>query len=233
MSDPRLSDLALDGLWKNNPALVQVLGLCPLLAISNTTVNALGLAVATLVTLLVSNGVVSLIRDWVRPEVRLPVYVMVIASVVTIIELTMNAHFHELYNTLGIFIPLIVTNCIIIARAEGFASRHGFGVSMFDGLMMGMGFGLVLVALGAMRELIGFGTLLDGADQLFGPVAADWGLRVLPEQMTFLLALMPPGAFIGLALLVAFKQAVDQRSARRARAAQAARSGEPAADPAG
>ena len=233
MTEPRLSELALDGLWKNNPALVQVLGLCPLLAISNTTVNAIGLAIATLVTLVVSNGVVSLIRDWVRPEVRLPVYVMVIASVVTIIELIMNAHFHSLYNTLGIFIPLIVTNCIIIARAEGFASRHAFGFSVFDGFVMGAGFGLVLIALGGMRELIGFGTLLADADQLFGPIAVDWDVRVLPEQMTFLLALMPPGAFIGLGLLVAFKQAVDQRTARRARAAQAARSGEPAADAAG
>jgi len=233
MSDPRLSELALDGLWKNNPALVQVLGLCPLLAISNTTINAISLAIATLVTLVVSNGVVSLIRDWVRPEVRLPVYVMVIASTVTVIELIMNAHFHSLYNTLGIFIPLIVTNCIIIARAEGFASRQAFGLSVFDGIVMGMGFGLVLIALGGMRELIGFGTLLAGADQLFGPVAVDWGLRVLPEQMTFLLALMPPGAFIGLALLIALKQAIDQRSARRVRAAQAARSGEPTAEPIG
>lgn len=233
MSDPRLSELALDGLWKNNPALVQVLGLCPLLAISNTTVNALGLAIATLVTLVVSNGVVSLIRDWVRSEVRLPVYVMVIASVVTIIELVMNAHFHSLYNTLGIFIPLIVTNCIIIARAEGFASRHSFGFSVFDGFVMGAGFGLVLIALGAMREVIGFGTLLADAQQLFGPMALDWGIRVLPEQMTFLLALMPPGAFIGLALLVAFKQAVDQRQSRRARAARAAQSGEPIPEVAG
>jgi len=222
MSDPRLSDLARDGLWKNNPALVQVLGLCPLLAISNTTVNALGLAIATLVTLVVANGVVSTIRDWVRPEVRLPVYVMVIASVVTIIELVMNAHFHSLYNTLGIFIPLIVTNCIIIARAEGFASRHGFGFSVFDGLMMGLGFGLVLVVLGAMREVIGSGTLLAGADQLFGPVAMEWGIRVLPEQATFLLALMPPGAFIALGLLVAVKQGIDQRASRRAREARVA-----------
>lgn len=233
MNDPRLSELALDGLWKNNPALVQVLGLCPLLAISNTMVNAIGLAIATLVTLVVSNGVVSMIRDWVRPEVRLPVYVMVIASTVTVIELIMNAHFHSLYNTLGIFIPLIVTNCIIIARAEGFASRHGVGFSVFDGFVMGAGFGLVLIVLGGMRELLGFGTLLAGADQLFGPIAADWGVRILPERMTFLLAIMPPGAFMGLALLVAFKQAVDQRSARRARAAEAARSGEPAAEVAG
>jgi electron transport complex protein RnfE len=222
MSDPRLSDLALDGLWKNNPALVQVLGLCPLLAISNTTVNAIGLAMATMVTLVVANGVVSAIRDWVRPEVRLPVYVMVIASVVTIIELVMNAYFHTLYNTLGIFIPLIVTNCIIIARAEGFASRHGFGFSVFDGLMMGLGFGLVLVVLGAMRELVGSGTLLDGADHLFGPAAVDWGIRLLPEQATFLLALMPPGAFIALGLLVALKQGLDQRATRRARAARGA-----------
>lgn len=231
--NPTLTDIIRDGLWHNNPGLVQLLGLCPLLAISATMVNAIGLGIATTLTLLLSNVLVSLIRDHARPEIRIPVYVLIIASIVTAIELAMNAWFHGLYLILGIFIPLIVTNCIIIARAEGFASRHGFGVSLFDGLMMGMGFGLVLVALGGMREVIGFGTLFDGADQLFGPIAIDWGVRVLPEQMTFLLALMPPGAFIGLALLVAFKQAVDQRSSRRARVAKAARPVDPAAEAAG
>ncbi|MGC9457864.1 MAG: electron transport complex subunit E [Halothiobacillaceae bacterium] len=224
MSDVRLGDLARDGLWRNNPALVQILGLCPLLAISNTTVNALGLAAATLATVLLSNVLVSLIRHWVRPEVRLPVFVMVIASVVTAIELTMNAFFHQLYLVLGIFIPLIVTNCFIIARAEGFASRHRVRHAAWDGLMMGLGFGLALVAMGAVREMIGFGTLLANAEQLFGPMAAGWTIRVLPEDSGFLLAILPPGAFMTLAVLIAIKQKLDNRArelAARARAAQA------------
>ncbi|MEW6765575.1 MAG: electron transport complex subunit E [Pseudomonadota bacterium] len=210
-SGPSLGQLTLDGLWRNNPALVQVLGLCPLLAISNNTVNALGLGLATLLTLLVSNTLVSVIRHWVRPEVRLPVFVLVIASVVTAIELAMNAWLHGLYLVLGIFIPLIVTNCIIIARAEGFASRHDIGRAAFDGLMMGAGFALVLLALGMLREALGQGTILANAHLMFG----EWGraltIEVIPEYRGFLLAILPPGAFIGLALLVALKNVFDQR----------------------
>ncbi|TQV62432.1 MAG: electron transport complex subunit E [Halothiobacillaceae bacterium] len=214
-SGPTLGQLAADGLWRNNPALVQVLGLCPLLAISNNTVNALGLGLATLLTLVVSNTLVSVIRHWVRPEVRLPVFVLVIASVVTAIELAMNAWLHGLYVVLGIFIPLIVTNCIIIARAEGFASRNSVGRAAWDGLMMGLGFALVLVALGMLREVLGQGTLLANAHLMFG----EWGraltVTVIPEYHGFLLAILPPGAFIGLALLVALKNALDQRARAR------------------
>lgn len=215
MSDLSYRDLATEGLWKNNPALVQILGMCPMLAISNTLINALGLALATLATLVLSNGLVSLIRNWVRPEVRLPVFVLVIASVVTVIELLMHAYFNSLYHVLGIFIPLIVTNCIIIARAEGFASRHAVGPAMYDGLMMGLGFGLVLVVLGALREVVGFGTLLANANQLFGPIADHWTLHLLPESTHFLLAILPPGAFMGLAILIAMKQAIDRRLRER------------------
>jgi len=222
MSDVRLGGLAADGLWHNNPALVQILGLCPLLAISNTTVNAMGLALATLATVVLSNILVSLIRHWVRAEVRLPVFVLVIASVVTAIELSMNAWFHELYLVLGIFIPLIVTNCFIIARAEGFASRHRVGLAAWDGLMMGLGFGLVLIAMGAMRELIGFGTLLANAEQLFGPIAQGWTLQILPDNKGFLLAILPPGAFMALGLLIALKQGIDRRLRERAKARQPA-----------
>jgi len=218
MSDVKLGNLAQDGLWKNNPALVQILGLCPLLAISNTTINAMGLALATLATVLLSNILVSLIRHWVRPEVRLPVFVLVIASVVTTIELIMNAFFHELFLVLGIFIPLIVTNCFIIARAESFASRHRVSLAAWDGLMMGLGFGLVLIVMGAMRELVGFGTLLANAEQLFGAVAHGWTIRVLPEDTGFLLAILPPGAFMALALLIALKQTIDRRLKERAAA---------------
>jgi electron transport complex protein RnfE len=215
MSDISYRDLAVQGLWKNNPGLVQILGMCPMMAISNTVVNSLGLAMATILTMVVSNGLASVIRHWVRPEVRLPVFVMVVASVVTVIELWMNAYLNTLYHVLGIFLPLIVTNCIVIARVEGFAARNPILPSLYDGLMMGLGFGLVLVALGIIRELLGFGTLLANAQQLFGPMAANWTIHVLPEQAHFLLAILPPGAFMALAILIAIKQAIEQRRAAR------------------
>lgn len=213
MSDVSYRELTLQGLWKNNPGLVQILGMCPMMAISNTVVNAMGLALATILTMVVSNGLASAIRHWVRPEVRLPVFVMVVASVVTVIELLMNAYLNTLYHVLGIFLPLIVTNCIVIARVEGFAARNRVLPSLYDGLMMGLGFGLVLVCLGIIREILGFGTLLANAQQLFGPVAANWTLHILPEQAHFLLAILPPGAFMALAVLIAAKQGFEQRRA--------------------
>ena len=149
------SEITKNGLWHNNVALVQLLGLCPLLAVTSTVINGLGLGIATLITLVMSNSIVSSIRGLVRKEVRLPVFVLIIASVVTVIELTMKALFYDLYLVLGIFIPLIVTNCAIIGRAEGFASRNPIGASALDGFMMGLGFLLVLVLLGALREIIG------------------------------------------------------------------------------
>ncbi len=219
MSETR--DIALQGLWKNNPGLVQLLGLCPLLAVTTTVVNALGLGLATLLVLTLSNLTVSLIRGWVRDEIRIPVFVMIIASLVTAVELTMNAWFHELYRVLGIFIPLIVTNCVIIGRAEAYASRNGPALAAWDGLMMGAGFTLVLVVLGAMRELIGQGTLLSGAHMMFG-ADVDLTLHVFGDDGGFLLALLPPGAFIALGLLVAAKNLIDQRQAAARRAAPTA-----------
>ncbi|HUM99924.1 MAG: electron transport complex subunit RsxE [Halothiobacillus sp. 20-53-49] len=214
MSDVSYRELTVQGLWKNNPGLVQILGMCPMMAISNTVVNAMGLALATILTMVISNGLASAIRHWVRPEVRLPVFVMVVASVVTVIELLMNAYLNTLYHVLGIFLPLIVTNCIVIARVEGFAARNRVLPSLYDGLMMGLGFGLVLVSLGVIREILGFGTLLANAQQLFGPVAANWTLHILPEQAHFLLAILPPGAFMALAVLIALKQGFEQRQLR-------------------
>ncbi len=201
-----------DGLWKNNPALVQLLGLCPLLAVTNTTINGLGLGLATILTLVASNGIISLLRKQIPEEVRLPVFVMIIASIVTVIELSMNAWFHELYVILGIFIPLIVTNCAIIARAEAFAARNPIGPSLVDGFMMGLGFTAVLVLLGGMRELIGQGTLLSEAHLMFGENARQLTITVFNDYRGFLIALLPPGAFIGLGLIVALKNVVDARS---------------------
>lgn len=210
------AEIARDGLWTSNPGFVQLLGLCPMLAVSNSLVNALGMGIATIAVLVGSNTVISSIRGWVRPEVRIAVFVLVIASFVTVAELVMNAFAHELYTTLGLFIALIVTNCIIIGRAEAFAARTTPWRAAADGLWMGLGFTLVLVLLGGARELIGTGRLFVGAELLFGAAAKDWAVTVMPADYPgFLVAILPPGAFIALGLFVAGKQWLDARAARR------------------
>jgi electron transport complex protein RnfE len=211
MSQPQYKEIIANGLWKNNSALVQVLGLCPLLAVSATVVNALGLGLATTMVLVSSNASVSLIRNFVSPTVRLPAFVMIIASLVTCAELLMQAYTYELYQILGIFIPLIVTNCVILGRADAFASKNPVLPSALDGLMMGLGFTFILVTLGAMREIIGQGTLFSGMNLLFGPMAAHWKIIVFHHYPQFLFAMLPPGAFVGLGLLMAIKNIIDAR----------------------
>ncbi|QDE31420.1 MULTISPECIES: electron transport complex subunit E [Shewanella] len=204
-------EIAAQGLWKNNPGLVQLLGLCPLLAVTATITNALGLGVATLLVLIGSNILVSLVRDFVPKEIRIPVFVMIIAALVTCVQLLINAYAYNLYLSLGIFLPLIVTNCVIIGRAEAFASRNSLAHSAFDGLMMGLGFTAVLVVLGASRELLGQGTLFGGADLLLGDWASVLTIHVWHVDTPFLLAMLPPGAFIGMGLLIALKNVIDSR----------------------
>ncbi|AUI86512.1 electron transport complex subunit RsxE [Vibrio azureus] len=201
--------LMKNGLWSNNPALVQLLGLCPLLAVSSTVTNALGLGIATLLVLVGSNVSVSLIRNFVPKEIRIPVFVMIIAALVTCVQLLMNAYTYGLYLSLGIFIPLIVTNCIIIGRAEAYASKNAVLPAALDGLWMGLGMTSVLVVLGAVRELLGNGTLFDGADLLMGEWASVLRLQVFQFDNSFLLALLPPGAFIFVGFLIAFKNMID------------------------
>lgn len=213
-------EIIRDGLWTNNPALVQVLGLCPLLAVTSTVVNALGLGLATLMVVTGSNLAVSLIRNFVTDSVRLPAFVMIIASLVTCAEMLMQAFTYQLYQILGIFIPLIVTNCAILGRADAFASKNKPLPAVLDGFMMGCGFLVVLVLLGAMRELIGQGTLFSGMELLFGPAASDWALRPLDNYPNMLFMMLPPGAFVGLGLLIALKNSIDGQLARR-RAARA------------
>ncbi|WP_047045120.1 electron transport complex subunit E [Vibrio mexicanus] len=208
--------LIKNGLWDNNPALVQLLGLCPLLAVSSSVTNALGLGIATLLVLVGSNVTVSLIRSYVPKEVRIPIFVMIIAALVTCVQLLMNAYAYGLYLSLGIFIPLIVTNCIIIGRAEAFASKNAPLAAAQDGFWMGMGMGAVLVLLGAMREILGNGTLFDGADLLLGDWATVLRIELFQFDNSFLLALLPPGAFIGVGLLIAIKNAIDDQIAKRA-----------------
>ncbi|ATC85972.1 MULTISPECIES: electron transport complex subunit E [Pseudoalteromonas] len=204
-----LKTLYKEGVWVNNPALVQLLGLCPLLAVTSTVTNALGLGLATLLVLIGSNVTVSIVRNWVPKDIRIPVFVMIIAGFVTIVQLLMNAYTFGLYQSLGIFIPLIVTNCAIIGRAEAYASKNPVHLSAFDGLMMGLGFMAVLLVLGTMRELIGQGTLFDGADLLLGPWAQSLRIEVFNFDNQFLLAILPPGAFLGLGLLIAAKNVID------------------------
>ena len=215
MSDTHYTDISKDGLWNNNVALVQLLGLCPLLAVTGTVINGLGLGLATMITLIASNGAVSLIRNWVRPEVRVPVFVMIIASIVTTIELLMHAWLHELYLVLGIFIPLIVTNCSILGRAEAYASKNRVLPSMLDGMMMGLGFTLVLVVLGGLREALGHGTLFSHAHLMFGDMAKNWTLVLVDDYSGLLLAILPPGAFLGLGFLIAIKNVIDKRQAQK------------------
>ncbi|NYS61343.1 electron transport complex subunit E [Vreelandella salicampi] len=217
----QFSELAREGLWHQNPALVQLLGLCPLLAVSNSVVNALGLAIATLLVLVGSSSVVSLLRHQVPGSVRLPAFVMIIAAFVTCAELLMAAYAYPLYQVLGIFIPLIVTNCAILGRADAFASRHPPLIAAFDGLMMGLGFAAVLVLLGALRELLGQGTLFSDMELLFGTTASGWEM-VLIADYQFLFFLLPPGAFFVAGLLIALKNAIDQAGAARAKPIHAA-----------
>ncbi|AHL74569.1 electron transporter RnfE [Stutzerimonas stutzeri] len=220
MSNPSYRELSANGLWKNNPALVQLLGLCPLLGVSNSVVNALGLGLATALVLVCSNIGVSLVRGVVNTAVRLPAFVMIIAALTTCIELLMQAYTYELYQILGIFIPLITTNCVILGRADGFAAKHNPLIAAFDGLAMGLGFALVLVVLGGLRELFGTGALFANMHLLFGPIATDWQLTLFSDYKGFLLAILPPGAFIVLGLLIALKNRIDQQLAERAKTRQ-------------
>ena len=200
-----------DGVWKNNGALVQLLGLCPLLAVSKSVTNALGLGLATMFVLICTNITVSLFRKITPHDIRIPIYVMVIATVVTAVQLLMNAFAFPVYQSLGIFIPLIVTNCIVIGRAEAYASKNEVTFSAFDGFSMGLGMTFSLVVLGALREIIGNGTLFSGLDLLLGDWAKALRIDVLHIDSGLLLAILPPGAFIGLGVILAVKNIIDKR----------------------
>ena len=208
-----------NGLIKQNTGLVQLLGLCPLLAISNNVINALSLGLATTMVMAASSGAVSSVRNFVPNEIRIPVFVLIIAALVTVIDLSMNAFVHPLYLVLGIFIPLITTNCIVLARADAFASKNHPLHSVVDAIAMGLGLTGVLIVLGAIRELAGKGTLLSGIDLVFGEAAKGWVLHVLPNYRGFLLAILPPGAFLALGLLIAANNWNKARVVQRARAA--------------
>ncbi|WP_461518832.1 electron transport complex subunit E [Porticoccus sp.] len=221
MADISYREIAHNGLWKNNPALVQLLGLCPLLAVTGSVVNALGLGLATMLVLTASNTAISMIRNHVSEAVKIPAFVMIIASFTTCTELLMQAFTYELYTILGIFIPLIVTNCIILGRAEAFACKNKVAASALDGFMMGSGFGLVLLLIGTIREILGNGTLFANMHLLFGPMAEHWTLHLFGEGYGFLIAVLPPGAFLVAGMLIALKNIIDKRIETRRAAKQA------------
>ncbi len=209
-----LKSILMDGLWRQNTGLVVLLGLCPLLAVTGTVINGLGLGLATMLTLMASNLSVSLLRGLLRPEIRIPAFVLIIASVVTALELLMQAWLYDLYRILGIFIPLIVTNCAIIGRAEAFASRNRPLPALVDGLATGLGFCITLILLGALREMIGRGTLLADAHLMFGRLGENLTIVVIPGHPGFLLAILPPGAFIALGFLIAGRNWWQARRSR-------------------
>ena len=229
ISRQEFSTLAHNGLWKQNTGVVQLLGLCPLLAISNNVVNALSLGLATVFVMMASSLSVSSVRNFVPNEIRIPVFILIIAALVTVIDLALNAFAHPLYLVLGVFIPLITTNCIVLARADAFASKNHALHSALDGALMGLGLTLVLGVLGTIREVAGQGTLLSGIDLAFGPATKSWVITLMPDYKGFLLAILPPGAFIGLGLLIAGRNWLDQRAQRRAHlAAHTAAAAQPA-----
>jgi electron transport complex protein RnfE len=204
-----------NGLWKQNTGVVQLLGLCPLLAISNTVVNAVSLGLATTLVMVVSGSAIAPIRNYVPNEIRIPVYVLIISVLVTVVQYLMNAYMYPLYIVLGIFIPLIVTNCIVLARAEAFASKNALLPSALDGFAMGIGLTAVLGILGGMREIVGHGTLFAGFDLALGEMAKGWVITIIPDYHGFLLAVLPPGAFIGLGLLIAGKNYLTLRAEKK------------------
>ncbi|WP_231743268.1 electron transport complex subunit E [Janthinobacterium sp. B9-8] len=211
-------EIIRNSIWKQNAGLVQVLGMCPVLVVSSNIVNGVSLGLATSLVMLVSGAAIAAIRQFVPNELRSPIFILIIAALVTVVDLLFNAYAHGLYVVLGIFIPLITTNCIVLARAEAFASRNSVWDSALDGFFMGIGLTMVLAVLGGMRELVGKGTLLSGIDLVFGPAAKAWTIYIIPADMhyQFLLAILPPGAFIGLGLLIAGKTAMDKRAAAKA-----------------
>ena len=219
MTRQEMKDIIWNGLWKQNAGMVQLLGLCPLLAISNTVVNAVSLGLATTLVMTLSGSAVAAIREVIPNEARIPVYVLLIAVLVTIVQLLMNAYIHSLYLVLGIFIPLIVTNCIVLARAESFASKNGIRASALDGIAMGLGLTAVLAVLGGIREVLGKGTLMSGLDLIFGESAKSIVITVIPDYQGFLIAILPPGAFIALGLLIGLKNWLDLRAEKKVREA--------------
>jgi electron transport complex protein RnfE len=212
MTFQEFKDILFNGIWKQNTGLVQLLGMCPILAVSSSVVNGVSLGLATAVVMALSGAAIAPIRNLVPNEARIPVFILIIAVLVTVVQFSMNAYMYGLFMVLGIFIPLIVTNCIVLARIEAFAAKNPMLQSALDGFAMGLGLTCVLAVLGGIREVFGHGTLLYGIDLVFGESARSWVITVVPNYHGFLLAILPPGAFITLGMLIAGKNWLNLRA---------------------
>jgi len=213
-TDPSFKTIVRDGIWDNNVVFAQMLALCPLLAVTSTATNGLGMGLASMAVMVMSSFIVSMMRDMITKEVRLPVFVLLIATIVTLVDMTMNAWMHEMHKVLGLFIPLIVTNCAILGRVEAFASHQPINKAMADGFFMGLGFTVALVVVGATREILGSGTLFANASLLLGEVFSFMEITVFSNYGGFLLMILPPGAFIALGFILAGKRMIDARLSR-------------------
>jgi len=209
----QFKEITQNGIWKQNPGVVQLLGLCPTLAVTTTVVNGVSLGLATALVMAAASGAVSPVRKFISKEIRLPVFILVIAALVTVIDLLIHGFAQPLHQVLGIFIPLIVVNCIVLGRVDAFAAKNPPLQSVWDGFIMGIGLTIVLGLLGAIREVLGRGTLFSGLDLALGPAFKEVVITVIPEYQGFLLAALPPGAFLGLAFLIAAHTWAEQRNA--------------------
>lgn len=207
------SRITRDSLWNNNIVFAQTLGLCPTMAVTSTATNGLGMGLATTAVLVASNMLISSIRHAVSEEVRIPVYIVIIATLVTLVDVSINAWVHDLYKVLGLYIALIVANCAVLGRAEAYAAKNPILPSGMDGLMMGLGFTFALTTIGAVREILGTGTLFADAHLLLGPAFSFMELKLIPDYKGFLLMILPPGGFLAVGFLIAGKRIIDRRSA--------------------
>ncbi|MGL6314853.1 electron transport complex subunit E [Vibrio sp. WXL103] len=211
MSD--YNKIVYQGLWGNNIVLGQLLALCPLLAVTSSATNGLGLGLATTAVMIAANVLVSMGKTLISRAIRIPVNIIIIATLVTLTDLMLNAWLHPLHQSLGLFIPLIVTNCAILGRVESFASRSGVLPSLVDGAAMGLGFTWVLVLLGGIREVLGSGTLFANASLLLGEQFAFLEMTLIEEYRGLLLVILPPGGFLILGVLLGIKQSFARRQA--------------------
>lgn len=217
-----IRELLANGFWAQNPVFIQMLALCPVLAVTGSATNGLGMGMASTAVLVGSNVLVALIRHWVSPSVRIPVFIVLIASLVTLVDMMLNAWLHELHKVLGLFIALIVVNCVILGRAEAYASRHPVSLALVDALAMGLGFTFALVVLGGVREILGSGTLFAGAHLLLGEQFRFLELTLIPGYKGFLMMILPPGGFLALGFLIALQRQIEGWRSQRAAAARAA-----------
>lgn len=221
MANVSYQTIIREGLWDKNVVFAQMLAMCPVMAVTSTATNALGMGIATTFVLVASGLLISAFRRYISDEIRIPVFILLIATVVTLVDMAMNAWVHELYKVLGLFIPLIVTNCVVLGRAEAFAAKNPVHFSAFDGLMMGVGFTLAMVAMGSIREILGSGTLFANASGLLGQVFSFMELTLIPDYKGFLIMILPPGGFLTLGFLLAAKQNAQIRAKQQVAAGPA------------